>query len=80
MIFSCPGSQKFKNPQPETIICNSCGGEVEIWTDESTAVCPTCKERVTREMGQSCFAWCKYARECAGERVYNDYIQNKKFK
>jgi len=74
MIFECPGSQKFKQPEPETIKCRSCGEEVEIWTDEVEATCGRCKKKVSRESGQSCLDWCKYAKECVGEDVYNRYI------
>jgi predicted RNA-binding Zn-ribbon protein involved in translation (DUF1610 family) len=73
MIFSCPGSQKFKQPQPENIKCPSCGSEVEIWTDEAQALCANCGKRVSRPGGQSCLDWCKYAKECVGEEVYKRY-------
>jgi len=77
MLSNCPGSQKFKQPQPETIKCASCGEEIEIWTDEIKAVCPKCKNTIMREQGVSCLDWCKYAKECVGENTYNSYIQNK---
>jgi hypothetical protein len=78
MIFNCPGSSKFKQPAPENIKCAFCGEEVEIWTDEVEAVCPKCKNKVTRIGGQSCLDWCKHARECVGEERYNRYLQNRK--
>ncbi len=77
MIFECPGSQKFKHPQPETIKCRFCGEGVEIWTDEFQVTCPNCKKKVTRETGQSCLDWCRYAKECVGEDVYVNYMKNK---
>jgi hypothetical protein len=80
MIFGCPGSSKFKQPAPENVKCPSCGGEVEIWTDEIERACPRCKNKVTREGGQSCLDWCKYAKECIGEERYNKYLKNKKAK
>ena len=30
-----------------------------------------------REQGASCLDWCKYAKECVGEDIYNSFIQNK---
>lgn len=79
MIFKCPGAQSFMQPKPENIRCSFCGGEVEIWTDEVNVTCPRCKKTVIREEGhQSCLDWCKYARECAGEEVYEKYMKNKK--
>ncbi len=77
MLSNCPGSQKFKQPQPEAVKCGSCGEEIEIWTDEIHAICPKCKNTVIREQGASCLDWCKYAKECVGENTYNSYIQNK---
>lgn len=78
MIFSCPGSQRFKQPQPENIKCPHCGNEVEIWSDEREVVCPKCSKKVTRSAEQSCLDWCKYAKECAGEEMYKKYMKNKK--
>ena len=77
MIFKCPGSQKFKQPQPETIKCNFCGSEAEIWTDEAEVTCPNCKKIIMKKDGQSCLDWCRYAKECVGEEAYNKYMKNK---
>ena len=78
MIFNCPGSQKFKTPQPETIKCPHCREEVEIWTDEVWAICPKCKKKVTRKAEQTCLDWCKYAKVCAGEELYRKYKKGKR--
>ncbi len=79
MIDGCPGSQKFKQPQPEEIPCPFCGEGVEIWTDEFRAECAKCKKQVLRG-GQSCLDWCKAARECVGDEIYNRYMESKKKK
>lgn len=74
----CPGSQKFKRPEPENIKCPNCGQEVEIWTDEIKVICPNCNNVILREQeGASCLDWCKYAKECVGDATYNTYMQNK---
>ena len=78
MIPYCPGAKRFKEPQPENIRCQNCGREVEIWTDEAKTVCPGCKKKVTRGEGQSCLDWCKYAKECVGEKIYNDHMKRAK--
>lgn len=75
MIDKCPGSQKFRNPRPENIVCPFCKAEVEIWTDEVEASCPGCKKAVTRGPGQGCLDWCKFARECIGEDKYKKYLK-----
>ena len=77
MIFNCPGSSKFKQPEPEIIKCPSCSSEVEVWTDEIQAVCLNCKKTIMRESGASCLNWCKYAKECVGSQTYDKYMQNK---
>ena len=76
-MFECPGSKNIRQPQPEYIKCPFCKAEVEIWTDEIKAKCPKCKETVAREAGLSCLEWCKYAKECVGDKVYNNYIANR---
>lgn len=77
MLSNCPGAQKFRQPEPEIIKCPGCGEEVEIWTDEIKANCPKCKKSIMREGGLSCLDWCKYAKECVGDKAYARYLQNK---
>lgn len=76
-IDFCPGSQKFKRPQPETIKCPQCQQELEIWTDEIQITCPNCQSKVLREVGASCLEWCKYAKECVGGETYTKFMQQK---
>lgn len=74
----CPGSKKFKRPEPENIKCPACGQETEIWTDEIQITCPNCHNKILRQQeGASCLDWCKYAKECVGEQSYNQYMNNK---
>ncbi len=77
MIFKCPGSQRFSQPEPEIINCSYCGAEVEMFSDEAKATCPKCAKTVTRENAASCLDWCSYAKECVGGRVYDKYMKNK---
>lgn len=76
-LSNCPGSQNFRQPKPDIVKCSSCSSEVEIWTDEIKAICPNCKKTVLRKSGPSCFDWCKYVKECAGQQVYDKYMQNR---
>jgi len=78
MIFECPGSHRFKKPHPETLDCPFCGEEVELWSDEAQAICPKCKKIVARQLGEYCLDWCKYAKECVGQEIYDRYKKNKK--
>lgn len=77
MLSNCPGAQRFRQPEPEIIKCPECGEEIEIWTDEIKATCPKCKKSIMREGGLSCLEWCKYAKECVGDKAYAQYLQNK---
>lgn len=77
MIFNCPGSKQFRQPQPEIINCPYCSKELEIWTDEVKATCPHCKKAIMRQEGASCLDWCRYAKECVGDELYHKYLQNK---
>lgn len=47
--------------------CPSCGHGVELFSDEMSAKCRQCGERVSRETTPTCVAWCASARECLGE-------------
>lgn len=77
MAIKCPGSMLMRQPKPEIFICQSCGDEVEIWTDEIKAVCRNCKKDVTRYQDMSCIEWCKLAKDCVGEGQFNKYMQNR---
>jgi len=77
-IDFCPGSKKFRQPEPKIVKCSSCGEEVEIWTDEFQRRCPKCQGIILRqEEGASCLDWCRYAKECVGGQTYQKYMQNK---
>ena len=78
MRFKCPGSQTFSQPHPESIKCPHCGEEAEIWSDEVKTTCPKCKKTIFRGTLQSCLDWCKYAKKCVGEKIYETYMKNKK--
>lgn len=73
----CPGSLAVREPKPETIYCTKCGNEVEIWTDERMVRCSKCGTPVLKDRGASCLDWCKMAKECVGEAVYERYLATK---
>jgi len=80
MTAKCPGSQSFSQPKPENTKCPFCGAEAEIWSDEVKTTCPKCNKTFLREGKTTCLDWCKYAKQCVGERVYKKYLGNKKIK
>lgn len=79
MISQCPGAKQFRQPEPEPMRCPGCGEEIELWTDEAQTQCPKCKKKILRQSErQSCLDWCRYAKECVGLQVYEEYMKNKK--
>lgn len=69
MINKCPGQDR-RNVKVETCLCQFCGYEVEIFSDEIQRICPACKKQVCKERLPSCIDWCKYAKDCIGEEKY----------
>lgn len=66
MSGRCPG-QDGRNLRASIHRCPSCGGEVEMFSDETRVRCPHCREAVYKENVPSCVEWCAKARECLGE-------------
>jgi hypothetical protein len=66
MSGRCPG-QDGRDLKVSTHTCSYCGGEVEMFSDETRVKCPSCGEYVCKEQLPSCVAWCAKARECLGE-------------
>ena len=62
----CPG-QDSRNLSVSIHMCPQCGGEVEIFSDETRAKCPGCGNVVYTESAPTCIQWCTQARECLGE-------------
>ncbi|MFA5364519.1 MAG: phosphohydrolase [Candidatus Bathyarchaeia archaeon] len=62
---TCPGIKNFIRPKLEFIVCPNCASNVEIWSDEDTAVCDICGKEVHRlEKNASCLDWCEFADKC----------------
>ncbi len=67
----CPGSSFIRTPTLTIKICPVCGGEVEVFSSDATVNCERCGFKVYNDQ-QSCIDWCKYARECFGDEVYEE--------
>lgn len=68
---NCPGQDR-RFIKAEIRKCENCGYEVEMFSDELKVKCPRCKSVVFREKTPSCIDWCIKAKECIGEKRWNE--------
>jgi len=69
MFDKCPGADSIRTPKLKVKKCPECGGDVEIFSTDLQQQCPTCGHTVFDNVA-SCVTWCKYAKECVGEELY----------
>ena len=50
-----------------------CGSEIELFTCDTQAVCEHCGFVVYNDT-LSCVQWCKYARQCVGDAMYEQMM------
>lgn len=50
-------------------ICPQCGHEIEIFSIDVEAVCENCSFTIYNDT-VTCAQWCKYAKLCLGDAVY----------
>jgi hypothetical protein len=67
----CPGAANiWGTPTLKIKKCPVCGGEVEVFSNDVKVKCEKCGFTVYNDI-QSCILWCKYAKDCVGEEMYN---------
>jgi len=72
----CPGAGNSKGtPVLKIKICPDCGNEIELFSSDRAALCGQC-DFIAYNDTQSCISWCKYARECVGDEIYEHYMQS----
>ncbi|MCK4967362.1 hypothetical protein KAS50_10025, partial [bacterium] len=69
MFNRCPGAAHLRTLTIEFKDCPECGEEVEIFSDELKVKCE-CGFEIYNNI-QSCIQWCRYAKQCVGEEMYN---------
>ena len=69
----CPGSSNMRTPTLKLKDCPECGGEVELFSIDRSVKCGQCGFTVYNEI-ETCVLWCKYAKECVGEELYNKLV------
>jgi transposase len=74
ILDHCPGSANLRTPTLTLKKCPQCGEEVEIFSNDTEVACDTCGFVIYND-ALSCIQWCKYAKDCVGEEMYNKYYQ-----
>ncbi|MDR0309062.1 MAG: transposase, partial [Coriobacteriales bacterium] len=57
--------------------CPICGTEVQLFTTDMELSCPKCGFVVYNDV-ISCIRWCKMARECVGDELYEKLMTSDK--
>jgi hypothetical protein len=69
ILDHCPGSANLKTPTLSIRKCPQCGEEIEIFSNDTSVACSICGFVIYND-ALSCIQWCKYARECVGEEMF----------
>ena len=72
MMLGCQGRDH--TPTLEVKTCPQCGGEVEVFSTDTSVDCPVCGFTVYND-AVSCVQWCKYARTCVGDEAYEQLME-----
>ena len=77
MFDKCPGIDEIRRPTIQVKTCPNCGAKVELFSDEMKVACDGCGFIVYNDL-ESCIQWCKLAKECVGEEMYQKLIKKTK--
>ena len=72
MLEGCQG--KPRTPTIIEKICPQCGHEIELFSIDTKMPCEHCGF-VAYNDTLSCVQWCKYAKQCVGEEMYNHMMK-----
>ena len=75
MLDHCPGAANIRTPTLAIKKCPQCGEEVELFSNDISVKCK-CGFVVYNDI-ESCIQWCKHAKECVGEEMYNKLMAQK---
>ena len=68
ILGGCQG--KPRTPTIHEKICPQCGSVIEMFSIHTEMACEKCGF-VAYNDSLSCVQWCKYAKQCVGEEMYN---------
>ena len=70
MLDHCPGSANLRGTPTLSIKrCPKCGEDVEIFSNDMSVKCSSCGTEIFNDI-ESCIQWCRYAKECVGQEMY----------
>ena len=72
MMFGCQGRDK--TPTIREKKCPKCGHTIEIFSTDTEVTCEHCGTTFYND-ALSCVQWCKYAKQCVGEDMYNAMME-----
>ena len=73
MIYDgCMG--KPRTPTLKEKKCPNCGNMIEIFSTDTELQCDKCGFTIYNDE-LSCVQWCKYAKKCVGEEMYNNLMK-----
>lgn len=72
IMDGCQG--KPRTPTIEEKICPQCGHTVEVFSTDTEVACENCGFIVYND-ALSCVQWCKYARQCVGDAMYEQMMK-----
>ena len=72
ILEGCQG--KPRTPTILDKVCPQCGHEIEMFSTDTEARCEHCGF-VAYNDTLSCVQWCKYARQCVGDEMYEQMMQ-----
>lgn len=72
IMDSCQG--KPRTPTIEEKRCPQCGSVIEIFSTDTQVACEKCGF-VAYNDSLSCVQWCKYARKCVGDEMYEHMME-----
>lgn len=72
ILGGCQG--KPKTPTIQEKICPCCGNEIELFSIDTQMACDRCGF-IAYNDSLSCVQWCKYAKECVGEEMYQAMME-----
>lgn len=72
IIGGCQG--KPRTPTIHEKTCPRCGSIIELFSIDTQVACETCGFIAYNDT-LSCVQWCKHARECVGEEMYEQMMK-----